>query len=258
MTPRHIEHILRMERIISQTRLGVVVLTAAALVNPLSAILGLVEMLTDAPAERLSAEQLELLQRVNANVQQMSGIVHHLLDVELIERGQQPFRLRPVDINVLIHRIVEAQQHQAEVKQVGLVLDLSARLPLVAADERMVERLLANLVGNALKFTPAHGAMRVSTHRQDSRLVIEVWNSGPRIPAALETAMFEKSVRKPSSTGCGLGLYICRSIVEMHRGRLSAHNTSDGVAFVVELPVESSPRHPVPSPLAAVVMPLTS
>jgi hypothetical protein len=80
---------------------------------------------------------------------------------------------------------VEAQAHQAEMKQIGLVLDLSPRLPRTDLDAGMIERLVANLLHNAVKFTPENGAIRVSTQRQGTRVGIEVWNSGDHIPAAI-------------------------------------------------------------------------
>jgi len=210
------------------------------LMNPLAAVAGLVEMLLDSAAERLSFDQQETLHRVNANAQQMTNLVSNLLDAELIGRGHQSFRPAPVELNVLVRRVVEAQAHQAELKHIGLVLDLSNRLPVAMLDGRMIERLVANLLGNAVKFTPENGAIRVSTRQRGARLSVEVWDSGPQVPDALQRVLFEKFARQKDSPGVGLGLYICKSIVDAHSGEIFVRKAAEGVSFVAEFPLERS------------------
>lgn len=206
--------------------------------NPLAAVTGLVEVLQDSAADVLSLDQRALLHRVNANVQQMTDLVSNLLDAELIDRGQQPFRPTPVNVNALVRRVIDAQAHQAEEKQIGLVLDLSRWLPAAVLDGHLIERLVANLVSNAVKFTPEGGAIRISTRQRGSRVAIEVWDSGPGVPESLQAKLFDKFVRHDDSPGLGLGLYICQSIVDMHGGTISIQKTQGGgIAFVVELPL---------------------
>ncbi|MFI5366452.1 MAG: sensor histidine kinase [Candidatus Binatia bacterium] len=219
--------------------------------NPLAAITGLVEILLDAAPEMLSFDQRALLHRISANAQQMSNLVNNLVDAELIERGQQAFRPAPVDLNGLVRHVVEAQAHQAEVKQIGLVLDLSPRLPPANLDRGMVERLISNLLHNAVKFTPENGAIRVSTRRREARVDIEVWNSGAHVPPELRAMMFEKFVREADSRGVGLGLYICKSIVALHGGTIAVRNApGGGVAVIAEFPMASDAltRTPAPTP----------
>jgi signal transduction histidine kinase len=205
--------------------------------NPLSAIAGLVETLLESAPETLSLEQRSLLHRIDANVQQTTNLVTNFLDAELIERGCQRFQPVPVDVNALVRRVVEAQAHRAEMKRIGLVLDLSRHLPPAQLDGRLIERLIANLVDNAVKFTPEEGAVRVSTGQHGARVRIEVWDSGPAVPASLRSVLFEKFVRQKDSPGIGLGLYICKSITDMHRGKIFVRQLANGVSFVVELPV---------------------
>jgi two-component system sensor histidine kinase KdpD len=147
-----------------------------------------------------------------------------------------------MDVNALVRRVVEAQAHQAEVKRIGLVLDLSPQLPPVLLDGSLIERLVANLLNNAVKFTPEDGAVRVSTEAHGASIRIEVWDSGPDVPASLRAALFEKFARQEDSPGIGLGLYICKSIVDLHQGKISLRNVGGGVSFVVELPVMALAR----------------
>jgi signal transduction histidine kinase len=226
-------------------RLAVQEVTATVshdLKNPLNAIAGLTEMLLESAPEALAFEQRSLLHRIDANAQQMTNLIANLLDAELIERGRQPFQPTRVDVNALARRVVEAQAHQAEVKRIGLVLDLSPQLPPALLDARLIERLVANLLNNAVKFTPEDGAVRVSTEPHGARIRIEVWDSGPDVPAPLRAVLFEKFARQEDSPGIGLGLYICRSIVDMHRGKIFVRKVGSGVSFVVELPVVAPVR----------------
>ena len=220
-------------------RLAVQEVTATVshdLKTPLTAITGLTEILLDSTAERLSDEQRALLHRITANTQQMNELVSNLIDTGLIEHGRLSFRPAPVDLNTLVRRVVEAQGGQAEEKHLGLVLDLGSHLPAMSLDARMIERLVSNLLSNAVKFTPPGGAIRVSTRLHGSRATIEIWDSGPDVPAALRATLFDKFVRDAGSPGVGLGLYICRSVVEAHLGRIWVHTpASGGVTFVAEL-----------------------
>jgi len=211
--------------------------------NPLAAVGGLVEILLDPQTGNLSQQQRALLVGIGANVQQMGNLVGNLVDVELIDRGIHTLRLALADLNGVVRRVVEAQAHQAEVKHIGLVIDLAPELPLASLDANLIERLVANLLGNAVKFTPEYGAIRLSTARADGHLSLEVWNSGSEIPADLKPALFEKFVRQNDSPGIGLGLYICKSIVEHHHGSIDIRNAAGGgVAFVVRLPLNSTPQ----------------
>jgi signal transduction histidine kinase len=222
-------------------RLAVQEMTATVshdLKNPLAAVSGLVDLLLDSATKNLTFDQRALLHRIDANTRQMVNLVGNLLDAELIESGQQSFRPAPADLNALVRHVVEAQAHQAEDKEIGLVLDLDPRLPAVAVDEHMIERLVANLLSNAVKFTPECGAVRVSTRQQGGAVTVEVWDSGPDVPPALQSMLFQKFVRQSDSSGIGLGLYICKSIVDTHRGMIDVQKPpSGGVSFVVELPL---------------------
>ena len=168
----------------------------------------------------------------------MMNLVGNLVDAELIESGQQSFRPAPADLNTVVRRVVEAQAHRAEDKEIGLVLDLDPHMPNVVVDDHMIERLVANLLSNAVKFTPECGAVRVSTRHYGGGVTLEVWDSGPDVPPSLQSMLFQKFVRQNDSPGIGLGLYICKSIVDTHHGAISVQKpASGGVSFVVELPL---------------------
>jgi two-component system, OmpR family, sensor histidine kinase KdpD len=110
----------------------------------------------------------------------------------------------------------------------------------------LVEQILINLLENAAKYTPAGTAMDVRAWAEDGRVMVEVADRGPGLAAGDESRIFEKFYRgaAPDSRGAGLGLAICRAIVEAHGGRIWAQNRPDGgAAFRFFLPIEGEPPH---------------
>ncbi len=207
------------------------------LTHPLMAVRRMVDVLLGPGSETLSGVQRELLDQIRANTQQMRNLVSDLVDAEGLDRGRPAFRFEPADINQIVRRIVVAQAHRAEEKRIGLLLDLSDQLPFVELDPRMVERLVANLLSNAVQFTAADGAIRLSTRQRSFRVILEVWDSGPGVPPELQATLFEKFTRQKDSPGLGLGLYVCKSIVDAHHGTIAMRRSGGGVAFVAELPI---------------------
>jgi signal transduction histidine kinase len=213
------------------------------LLNPLSAIFGLVENLQDDPKEPLTKSQQESLARITSNARRMTALVRNLLDSEALERGTPTLVLRSIDVNGLIERCVDANACDAAARKITVDTDLDADLPRTMVDELLIERLLNNLLHNALKFTPGGGNIRLSTRRGAKSFQIEVWNSAPPIAEELRPVLFEKHTRCAGSSGVGLGLYICKLAARLHDGNIAvSHPRSGGVAFVVELPLRRTPE----------------
>lgn len=236
--------ILRQKRARSTAEAGrtaVQDITAAVshdLLNPLSAIFGLVENLQDDPNEPLTKSQQQSLARVTSNARRMTGLVRNLLDSEALERGTPSLVRRAVDVNALIERCADANACDAAAKEISVNLELDRDLPRAMIDELLIERLLNNLLHNALKFTPASGEIRLITRRGTKSFQIEVWNSSKPISENLLPVLFEKHTRCPGSSGVGLGLYICRLAARLHDGEIAVHHPrSGGVAFIVDLPL---------------------
>jgi two-component system, OmpR family, sensor histidine kinase KdpD len=119
-------------------------------------------------------------------------------------------------------------------------------LPLVNIDEVSMEQVLMNLLDNAVEYTPAGSALEVTALGRENKLVLEIRDRGPGIPSGKEEQIFQKFFRSHTSggrRGIGLGLAICRGIVEAHGGTIVATNrTEGGAVFRIELPVEGAPR----------------
>lgn len=135
-----------------------------------------------------------------------------------LPRGTPSLLLRPADVNAPIDRCVDANAGDAAAKKLTVDLDLDTSLQRPVVDELLIERLVTNLLHNAIKFTSEGGQARLSTRCRRGSFRIEVWNSGPPVPADLEPAIFEKYTRSPGSSGVGLGLYICKLATRLHGG----------------------------------------
>jgi two-component system sensor histidine kinase KdpD len=125
---------------------------------------------------------------------------------------------------------------------------MPADLPLVPIDDVLIEQVFVNLLENAVKYTPADCPLRIIATASDRQVTVEVADHGPGLPRGDETRVFEKFYRAGDSRGgAGLGLAICRGIVQAHGGRIWAQNLPEGgVAFLFTLPLPETRPPAVP------------
>ena len=143
----------------------------------------------------------------------------------------------------LATEVVERNRAMAGAKDVALMVDRQDNLPSVVADRQRIDRVLTNLVDNALKFTPPGGTIRVSIRREKDLLIATVNDTGSGIPEHQRERIFDRFTQTEKgrkARGFGLGLAFCRSAVTAHGGRIWAEPGEDGqgTRFVFELPVE--------------------
>jgi signal transduction histidine kinase len=177
-----------------------------------------------------------------------------LLDLNRLEGGQMPVKPIPLEAALVAEAVLREMTPFASRR--GLTLDLAIpdSLPDGYADKGLLDRVLRNLVGNAIKFTPSGGRVKLAAQVQDSLLVLSVSDTGPGIPEQVQTRLFQKFVRGPGPAhGSGLGLAFCRLAVEAMGGRIWADNTPGGGAtfhFTIPqspLTPDLSRLHPEPS-----------
>ena len=210
--------------------------------TPLTALVGLAESLTLAKPP-LPSMQAELAESVVEQARRMSALVHNLLDMARIESGEMRLRrqwhpFEEVVGSALASLKLALTGHPIEV-------DLPRDLPLVEFDAALIERALANLVENAVKYTREGSTIRIEARATEGKLVVSVIDNGPGLPTGREQAIFDKFTRggqESATPGVGLGLAICRAIVEAHRGTISARNNAlGGATFTFTLPLGTPP-----------------
>jgi signal transduction histidine kinase len=222
--------------------------------NPLSAIANAVHILEtgDPPAE-LARRAREIIARQNAH---LAHLVDDLLDVARVTSGKIALVRRPLELGQAVRHSLAALAATGRTARHRITADLE---PVWAdADETRFEQIVANLVGNALRFTPAAGTIEVTLRATDGEAVLRVRDTGVGIaPEVLPRVfdLFTQGERGPDrgAGGLGLGLTLVRRIAELHGGRAEAasEGAGHGSTFTVHLPALAAPPAPAPRPLTA-------
>jgi two-component system sensor histidine kinase KdpD len=210
--------------------------------TPLTVLVGLAESLamTKPP---LSAAQSETAEAIQDEARRMSTLVSNLLDMARIESGNVTLDLQWQPLEEVVGAALDATRNM--LKQHRLEVRLPRELPLVRFDALLIERVLVNLLENASKYTPAGSQVVLSAEVVADQVKVTVSDNGPGLPAGREEALFQKFARgdrESATPGVGLGLAICRAIVESHHGTIVGINQSGGgVAFSFMLPLGTPP-----------------
>ena len=208
--------------------------------GPLSAVLLHAEvMLRLTGAGDKSADALHgNAERIRRSAAHMKALTDDLLDLASIEAHRFTLRLRSVESRELVEDALLAASPLAEAKRITLAVEL-IDVPRLEADPERIFRVLSNLLGNAIKFTPEGGAVTIRAERRGDDLSIAVADTGPGIAADQLPHVFERywKVQSTSQPGAGLGLYIASGIVEAHGGKLWAESSAGGATFTFILPL---------------------
>ena len=211
--------------------------------TPLTALIGLAESLQRA-SPPLTEQQADIAQAMTTQARQLSALVTNLLDMARLQNGSINLRKDWQSPQEVIGSSIRAVQHA--LKGVAVQTEVPADLPLVEFDVVLMERVLVNLLENAAKYGAAPIVVTASVTAD--KLVFSVRDHGPGLPVALkgrEAELFGKFTRGESESatpGVGLGLAICKAVVDAHRGQISALNADGGGAeFKVVLPKREPP-----------------
>jgi two-component system sensor histidine kinase KdpD len=211
--------------------------------TPLAAMAGAASSLLET-ANGESEPRRELLQTIVEESRRLSRLVENLLDMSRIEAGAVvPNRQWHVLEEIVGSALTRVRQ---DLEGRPVHVDLAADLPLVSVDGLLLEQVLVNLFENAVRYTPAGTPIEVTARQLGKQVELRVADEGPGLPTGSEERVFEKFFRGPvkppdSRRGVGLGLAICRGIIEAHGGRITARNRPRGGAeFLIILPCEGA------------------
>src|SRR5579864_791795 len=190
--------------------------------SPLTAIAGYTDTLLTAGPWDVETQR-EFLEIVAQSAAKLAGLVDNLLDAAKVEAGVLELQREPVRVERIAQQVVS--QRRALAQKHSLQLEVDSDLPLAEADPGRVEQVLANLVDNAIKYSPEGGTITVRVGLADGALRISVSDQGVGVTPEQAERLFERFYRADSSLrrttrGVGLGLFICRSLVEAHGGRI--------------------------------------
>lgn len=209
--------------------------------NPLNTM-GLAVQLMDRQLKRGAAVEVlaEQLQTQRVCIEQMDRLIEDLLDVAKIEDGK--LRLNPgaYQPEIIIEDVVSRHQMEADERGITLRAEAAEELPWVEADLRRLEQVLANLIGNALKFTPRGGEIELLAGQDGEFVRFSVRDTGRGIPKAKLPRLFDRfwQVEDGEESGAGLGLAICKGLVEAQGGQIWAESQEgEGTRFEFTVPV---------------------
>jgi two-component system phosphate regulon sensor histidine kinase PhoR len=207
--------------------------------TPLASVKALAETLHEGALEDPPAAR-RFLQQMESEIDNITQLVHELLELSRIESGRVPLERRSINPCEFLKRGIERMQMQAERAGLSLRLECTEQLPEVNADPERIQQVLVNLIHNAVKFTRPGGEIVVTATPRDHDVIVAVRDTGVGIAPEELTRIFErfyKADRSRSGGGTGLGLSIARHLVEAHGGRIWAESELDkGSVFYFTLP----------------------
>jgi signal transduction histidine kinase len=216
--------------------------------NPLGVILSYTDLLQEElDAGHGASACTDILPRLRSNALTVFSLADSYLDISCLE--DRPFQLtkETVDMNGILQRVAQHYELEARRRRITLELSLQQGAPLVRGNSVALERIVSNLVHNALKFTPAHERITLGSSSTTREFIASVTDTGPGIAQEDIPLLFEKYRRiehPDTQEGSGLGLFIVKALVETHGGRIEVRSTPGlGACFSVILPIAQSDQN---------------
>src|SRR5262245_13732518 len=230
------------ERVVEEMKSEFVAAVSHELRTPLTSIYGFAETLLRQDVLFEEEERRMFLGYIASEAQRLTTIVDALLNVARLDAGDLQMELSPIDVGSVVSEVVTVIQETGPVNGHDFVVDLPAEPLDAAADRDKLRQILANLVDNAVKFSPDGATVTVAARRKTGAIEVRVVDRGPGIPAAERGRIFRKFYRgdpardRPGSTG--LGLFIAEGLVRAMGGRIWVDSEEgEGSSFAFELPV---------------------
>lgn len=210
--------------------------------TPLTMIAGPVDMLGESNA--IKGNDKKLLNIVKYSINRMLRLVNQLMDVNKVEEDALQLSVRKMDIIEVIHKIVESVSFNASMKQIKIATNGLDGAFVMWLDADKLDKIMNNLLSNALKFTPDGGEIDITFTTKDGNAIISVADTGSGLPEDKKEKIFERFYQLKNQTektygmGTGIGLYYSRKLAQLHHGSLIASNRKDtqGAVFVLTLP----------------------
>ncbi len=205
--------------------------------TPLTSIKGYLDLLNVVEEKQPNKQ---FVQKSLDSVQKLESLIKDLLDVSKIQSGQLQLNMTEFDINALVNETIASMQMISSNHQIIRENDPGPQM--IHADRQRIEQVLINILSNAVKYSPGENKVIVSMNRTATALVVKIRDFGIGIPEEELTDIFERFYRTKDSSvhisGFGLGLYICRDILQRHNGKIWVEREDKGSSFYFTLPVK--------------------
>jgi signal transduction histidine kinase len=222
--------------------------------SPLNQVMGVSELMTESAFGPVTEDQKKWLSKLTETARQLVNLVNDFLDVSKLEAGRIDLTIEEVELEKLLDASFGNFHFLASERNVALRRSMTDSTLRIQGDRRRLEQVLSNLLSNALKFTPPDGVIEVGTALSDTEAKVWVQDTGVGIAANEIDSLFEKYKQTSSGKtseykGTGLGLVICKMIVEAHGGKIWAESEQGkGAKFTFTLPSKrAEPSEPAMS-----------
>lgn len=229
------------ERAAERLKQEVVAMVTHDLRTPLTTVQNYLQFLGDGIYGDVSEKATKYLPGALRSSERMMRLIGDLLDIEKVKSGMMELNRERISLQKVFESTVEQSAGYAH--ELGVSLRFEATNTMVNADEQMLLRILANLVSNAIKFSPKGGTVKLSVKSNNEVVTVTVEDQGVGLPPDMLDSVFDRFQQAPNQTsrtrgGSGLGLAICKALVELHGGKIWAESQlNQGTQFRFELPV---------------------
>ncbi len=234
---------IKKEKELEDMKIDFVSMAAHELRTPLTSVRGYLAILMEELSEKKDKERKELVEKAFIASTSLSSLVENLLSISNIEKGSLKLSLTKIDWSGLLRESMENISSQAKQKNINLSWKIEGSIPKVLVDRFRISEVLANLLSNAVSYTAAGGSVEVRSYIEKGELLTSVKDTGEGIPKGAIPHLFTKFFRvsgllEQGSKGTGLGLYISKSIIDMHKGKIWAESkVGKGSTFYFSLPL---------------------
>jgi two-component system phosphate regulon sensor histidine kinase PhoR len=210
--------------------------------TPLAGIKAMVETLREGAVDDKEAAG-DFLARIDSEVERLTQLVAELTELSRIETGKAELKKEQVNLNQLVEEVIAQLNPQAERQKIAISQNFAADLPPVPADRDRIRQVIANLVHNAIKFTPAGGKITITSRALEESVVVDVADTGIGIPREDLPRVFErfyKGDKARAGEGTGMGLAIAKHVIEAHGGNIWVESEEGkGSTFSFSLPLQT-------------------
>lgn len=213
--------------------------------TPLSLMIGPLSDLANGRQGKLSNPQVTLIKLALKRSVSLMGLIEELLDISRLDAGVLVLNAQKVNMVGIVKNALAQLDSWAESKNIKVIKSIDCKSFELVVDKHQIERVITNLIGNAIKFTPDNGQIQVQLKQKESGIVIEIIDSGPGIDAEEVNRIFERfhqvaKTQIANPGGVGLGLSLAKEITLMHQGELTVTSAlGDGASFSLYLPKET-------------------
>lgn len=207
--------------------------------SPLTSIYGFVSLIDRVGT--VNEQQADFIRHIQSSVQQITSLITDLMDLGRVE-ADYDIQIQEVNLKEVIDQSIKNLDYQLNEKMQELVLSLPDQFPDILGNPLNLQRMISNLLENAIKFTPPFGKINLQCSVETNQLMLKISDNGPGIPLDDQPHIFDKFYRGSNLSqnipGTGLGLSIVKSVVDKHHGRIWLDSSPDGTTFTVLLPVK--------------------